>query len=445
MCAKKFRLLLFTWSIVFATIIIYLNIPESGEYISYSYVRTGLLDSFMDQIRKGGIPQFLSAIEHSWGFAFYLPYLGVMLGVQEAWKLLLVLHMGFMWLLLAVFPAEIYWMTKSRYLAMVSPVMLHIFCGNVLYGYKCDTMWAAGWAIVISAPLLYLFYLEQSRKKEMLYVAGIGLICSVSNIFRNHCGFYVLVVFLLLLLVKCAVMMHSGCFWKRLLYSIVLFLVFWMLYGLLPDTVPLLAGMLLHREFLNNAAFLWHAVLCSLGNAPNGYGLECKDDVVIALIMEQYPGVGRYTNAYLNACRDFFFQILKNDPLFVGKTWLTAFSKTLTQVFLYEMTDKKRDDWYFYGTVYNIHNIFLPAVLSAGGYLGVAFRWKQSVWEKQSLLWGLCCMLVILSGTVQAVFMVPALRYFLPSCVGTGFLFFMIAMRTQYFLCDAGKRLAQDL
>lgn len=41
--------------------------------------------------------------------------------------------------------------------------------------------------------------------------------------------------------------------------------------------------------------------------------------------------------------------------------------------------------------------------------------------------------------------MVPALRYFLPSCVGTGFLFFMVAMRTQYFLCDAGKRLAQDL
>lgn len=139
--------------------------------------------------------------------------------------------------------------------------------------------------------------------------------------------------------------------------------------------------------------------------------------------MEQYPGVGRYTNAYLDACRDFFFQILKKDPFFVGKTWITAFFKTLKQAFLYELTDRKRDDWYFYGTAYNVHNIFLPAALSAGGYLGAVIRWKQSVWEKQSVLWAFCCILVILSGTVQAVFMVPALRYFLPSCAGIGFCF----------------------
>lgn len=439
MSKKGFRVFLLIWSAMFATIIIFLNIPESKEYISYSYVRIDLLDSFMVQIENGKIPQFLSAIEHSWGFAFYLPYLGVMLGIEDAWKLVLLLHMSFMWILLAVFPAEIYTATKNRYLALISPVMLHIFCGNTLYGYKCDSMWAAGWAVVITAPLLYMFYFEKSRKKEMRYVLLIGFLCSVSNIMRNHCGFYVMVVFIFLLFVKFAAYIHRKAFVWVLLYYIALFVVFKIMYGLISDTVPLLAGIILNREVLVNSAFLWHAVLCSLGNYPNSFGLECKDEVVIALVMDTYPGVGRYTNEYLYACRDLFFKILKEEPLFVGKAWLAAFWKTLGQAFQYQMTSKKQADWYFYGIRYNVHNIFIPAVLSVVGYIIAVVKGKKGmIFEKETVIWFVCCILIILSGTVQAVFMVPALRYFLPSCVGIGWFFFTAAMRAQWLLLKGG-------
>lgn len=89
---KRAWLILTLWSTVVASIIIFLNLPESKDNLTYSFVRVGLLQDFMDTIQAGQVPQFLSATEHSWGFAFYLPYLAVVLGITEAWKILFFLH-----------------------------------------------------------------------------------------------------------------------------------------------------------------------------------------------------------------------------------------------------------------------------------------------------------------------------------------------------------------
>lgn len=433
---KRDWLILTLWSTVVASIIIFLNLPESKEYLSYSFVRVGLLQDFMDMIQAGQVPQFLSATEHSWGFAFYLPYLAVALGITEAWKIVLGIHMTAMWILLVVFPLEIAWVTRNKTLAFLSPVLLHVFCGNVLYGYKIDTIWAAGWVIIITLPLLYQFYKVKDRRKEAGLIAAIGILCSCGNVMRNHCGFYTTVV---LLIIICAKILISKKKLIGIAWYFILTILFAICSAVVDQYIPLFVGWILNLDIINNSGFIWHALLCGMGNYDNIYGLKCEDGVIIALITGKYPAVEVYSNEYLIACKNEFFQILTSDPLFVIGTWFKTFLLSLQRLLAFQFTSQGNEDYFFGAVKYNVQNISIPAILGTGSYVAVKFiKWKRKMrlHLKRDIFWLLLAMTFVITGTVQAVFLIAEIRYFLPSFVGTGTLFLVLSMMSIRDFCD---------
>ena len=72
------------------------------------------------------------------------------------------------------------------------------------------TFWPAGWALVITFPLIYDFIKANSIKKELYYICFIGGGCSVSNIVRNHNGITVLAVVVLICILRAVKRLRDG-------------------------------------------------------------------------------------------------------------------------------------------------------------------------------------------------------------------------------------------
>lgn len=432
-------LLMIIYFVIFATIVIKAN--YSGEMVWYSYYRVGIIESLTDQIRQGLIPQFLEQMVHSWGFTFYLPPIAALLGIQDFYAYFLGIQMTFSWILLVVFPLEIYTIFRSKVLAIISPVLLHIFCGNALYGFKTDTFWPSGFAMIICLPLIIYFFQINGQKQRRIIAIIIGSVCSLSNILRNQNAFPVLVTFYILLLTE---LLKNGK-WKNLkfwLYQFEIIIIFWIFYNLISSYVPLISGYLLGQGKLNNEGFVWHSILCGWGVFDNPYGLAWDDSVIYEIIHQKYGYSEIYSDKYINDCKQYVLDILIHNPTFALKTWLRKFvicvQDIINRLFIYEQYGFEHY-WYIR---FNLSNIKIPSILSAialviGGLLN-KLQIKKHMWNMLFCITIIILFLIL--GTVNGVLgycYYP--NYFIGSIVAVGLIPMAITMFVVYLLMDKCK------
>lgn len=413
---KTFLFILMTVSIAFALLVLGWNIPENETLVSYSYIRVNLIDEFMKEIRQGNVPNFLDAYEHSYGYAFFLPYFGVLLGIEEGWRVLLYVQMGGMFLLLVLFPIEIYFIFHNRLTAIMTPILLHIFLGNILYGFKTDSFWGMAWALVLGIPLVYKIWERRWDKKSYILIWTIGLLCTISNIMRNQNGFVIAVLLCGVILLK---FIKKEINLKQLMVSIVVFI---LMYESISTYIPLLVGKILNLKTLDNAAFIWHSLLCGLGYYPNQYGLEWNDERVAQVVKELYYYKEYATDEYAVCCKRMFFNIVINNPLFVLDVYFKKFLEMLKYCFEFEFTSLGKKYYYFYTGKFMVHNILGPTCIMI--MVGI-FNFRNNaklaiqVLKKYSAILCMACFSIII-GTIEAVIAIPELKYGMSSLAAVG-------------------------
>jgi len=324
-----FYCILLMFSTIVAWFCIRWNTTSDELTVSYSYVRVELLEEFMQIIRNNEIPQFLSAYEHSYGYAFYLPYIGVLFGIQEGWQLLLWVQLGAMVALMVIFPVLIYKVFENKIVAFIAPILVHLFCGNILYGFKTDSFWGMSWTIMLAFPMIYLLSRPGWCYKKTALVVIIGVVCSVGNVMRNHNGFVPMILVFVILLHK---FIRKEI---KLLNFLLLCVFFYFCYESISTFIPLFVGGCLKLPTLNNGAFVWHAILCGLGHYPNEYGLICNDEIISKVVQQYYPYQVYATDEYANSCRKLVFEILFTNPIFVISVYFSKFIELMKLIIKY--------------------------------------------------------------------------------------------------------------
>ncbi|SHJ60622.1 hypothetical protein [Pseudobutyrivibrio xylanivorans] len=410
------------WGAIISTFIILINFVKN-DYVTYSWFRLSIIDGLVEEIKKGNIPQFLGKPEHSWGFMLYIPYVCLFLK-KDAFHTLLFLHGLLSWILFFLYPLLNYKICKNKNIAILSPVILYVFCGNFLIGYKIDTIWASGWCTALALPFLLLLYEEENDKQIWKYSIIIGVIASFANVFRNQCGFIVLCMFI-------AVVIQKSIKAQRIkVKDIFLLIIFFVIYDLLATTIPFCIGLLLDRDIIDNAGMVWHTLVTGLGLYDNPYGLEWKDDVTYRLVAEKFGESIMYSDKYLSACKQYFFYVVRTTPWFVFKTYAKKTVQCMVGVMHYEFTTV--DDMYLYGRLM-FTNINIPVVAFISSFVTSricknGFNLKRAKYKK--MINQCCCGLIfVMLGCIQGIIADASVRYFMPGCVCFGLLFY-------YFVFD---------
>lgn len=56
------------WTLLFTTFIMIANMPKDVSETQYSWYKLSILDEYIEIIRNGSVPPFLSINGHSWGY-----------------------------------------------------------------------------------------------------------------------------------------------------------------------------------------------------------------------------------------------------------------------------------------------------------------------------------------------------------------------------------------
>lgn len=404
---KKKNLLFLIYIFSAATIISLFNYFNPGD-LYYSWYRVGVVENLTNQIRNGEMPAFLAQTEHSWGFALYLPYLAYLFNVQDFYAFFLVLHIIATWIMLVLFPIEIRKITKNDLAACLSPVILHIFAGDILYGYKTETMWTGGYALVLGAPLLYQYLKAQKTKDRRKLIIWIGLLCSCCNVLRNQSSFSTIILSVIILIISMVTEIRKNCtatekrrfVWLPFLIDMVL-LIF--LSELICTFIPYLLGIILGTEILNNSGFVWHSILCGLGVVENPYGFLWSDDTIMTIVGKKYNLSWGYSNEYFDCCKKYFFEILHNDSGFIFSTYLWKYGRC------WELIYKGLSNG-FYGapsffSSINLHRVLIPGIITGIG--SCAYVLYEVIQKKIKTGRVLACLLiwflVISAGQIQGL------------------------------------------
>ena len=423
---QKQNIVFYSALLLFSTIVVFLcirwNLPIDKTTVSYSYVRVELMEDFMETIRSGEIPQFLSAYEHSYGYALYLPYIGVLFGIQEGWQLLLWVQLGAMAILILVLPFLMYMIFKNKIVAFMTPILLHLFCGNILYGFKTDSFWGMAWVIMLTMPLIFMLSEPGWRRKKTVLVVVIAIICSVGNVMRNHNGFVPMILVLGILFYK---FVRKEI---KLLHFLLLCAVFYLCYESISTFLPLFVGACLGLPTLDNEAFMWHAILCGWGYYPNEYGLLCNDEVISQVVSQHYPYEIYATDEYANSCKQLVLEILIKNPLFVISTYALKFVEMMKFIIKYVFLNSGNDYYYFNTGIYTIRNIFVPSLLAIIIAIGSLFKEKGKETFKKYGIIMVFCIVGVIAGTVEAVMMLPELKYGLASVISISMIPFYLSL-----------------
>src|ERR1700739_2112658 len=175
-------------------------------------------------------------------------------------------------------------------------------------------------------PLLYWVWKKHTQKTlkflyPILALFITGLLAGIANQFRVYSGMgIIIIVFLFILLEKNVSLLHKLVFICALLASLPLSQLFfntqinqrdaWIASH--DNTAP---ASKIHQHTT------WHNIYLGLGILPNKYGITWEDGNAYAKEKQFNPGNENYTPEYINAIKNDYFTIVKNDLPFVLKTF----------------------------------------------------------------------------------------------------------------------------
>jgi hypothetical protein len=243
------------WFVFLCSVIIALLIVAANSYFNpidkdeqYMPTRQDQLNTGLVQLNADLPVSFASITDHKAPY-FYLSFLGHFLGKTMAWEIFLIAQLIGVFVLLSLFPLTIYKITKAVIISLVSPVLIYLIAGYFLIRNKSDVNWMFLWILIISIPLLHIYYREKvDSKSSRISFMGLCLAIGVSNIFRAHIALPITIIFIFLGINKIGQFRDSSTMKIFFLCTGALFLIF-VSYALFGNIIPMLYALATHQEF----------------------------------------------------------------------------------------------------------------------------------------------------------------------------------------------------
>lgn len=351
---KKKPLLLYLGLLVFGLItslfIIRPHWSLSGEAPFYSYmsIRVIWLEQVMEQFGDGVWRFEQEGLrDHGEALYFWLALGGRIFGVGYAPLLFFYAQMGMAIIGLTVFPMLMYRLMKSTVVAVVSPFLVSFFASRFLWEQKTDISWGLSWVMLVGIPLIAILIAEKWTKKSWPILIVLFFTIAIGNVVRNQAALPLLVLAFFTVIPK--------LFYKvelrnvkylivknlRLLAAVTLLV---MSSDFLTRTIPFLispsiigTNIVISRQ---DQFGPWHTLYIGLGwDAPfeaygvpdtvNRHGIIFSDDLGWEHVLRVDSTVVFQSPEYMNIIRNLYFQLWRDDPMFVIDSYMRKFTANI--------------------------------------------------------------------------------------------------------------------
>lgn len=258
---------------------------------------------------------------HTLGYGLYFPYLMKCLSIESGERIYCLVQAFMGMVVLSTYPLLMWMMFRSLLIAFLSPLMIHMIIGDMLYINKAGEYFSPLWAFVMGIPLLIMMF----RKVNVYLTSGLILVIAMlSNVMRSHSALPLIMIWFIVLaasIFKKDVSVMSGILLCVLALSS---------YDLLGTTIPqMVADRWGVEGRIPYNSSPWHSILIGMGYIENDYGLYYDDNAAKNLILEKYPGVEYISPEYYDRCKEMALEIIKDDPIFVLNGIVVKFNETM--------------------------------------------------------------------------------------------------------------------
>ncbi len=212
---------------------------------------------------------------------------------------------------------------KSNVVRICGLIMLLAF---IRRGFYVTDVYQAPAIIAIGLiPLgLYAFSRGGMRIQIATLVWG-GLLCSLCNQVRSHSGTMGIIFLITCVVIRCC--KEQKVFQNILLRTAILLICSVPVWGLMEYQLKQRNDFLIQHgvnaHALANRHFLWHNMYMGLGWLPNQHGIVWLDNCPENKVLSMTPDVKSGSIRYESELRRYYFEIVKKDPVFVIKTYLS--------------------------------------------------------------------------------------------------------------------------
>lgn len=347
---------------------------------SYFFIIYGIITAiiciypFLFEVSKGWIPTFRcnylnrnynSVVEgypfdftkqtHTLGYTLYFPYLMKLFGITDGHRMFCFIQSIAGWIVMSSYPVITYCLTKSKFCALITPIVFHFGIGDLIYINKASEYWSGLWIILLAIPILFVLYKRIWDAKSTLLWCAICLLCSIGNALRGSSSMPVL--FLSIVLVLFLFYKKRITFLKVITLTLLLICINNLLGFTIPRQVAKMQGFNGYQKYTTSP---WHSILIGVGyNSNNEYGLTYSDDSARDFIISKYPDVTYLSDEYFDLCKGAYLEILCNNPGFVLKGYMDKFIICINIIWTY-MIGKSIN--YYLGFTWMLLFIFIMAL-----------------------------------------------------------------------------------
>lgn len=256
------------------------------------------------------------------GIYLYLPYAAEVVGAHDPRALMKVFTLGSLALLVCVYPLLVFELFGSVAAALVAPA----FFGAFTFFANSDIYWITGWCALLCLPVLTLAATRRWRRLSVAACVGTAFVASYATSVRSEAGLGVAVAALAVVLVR------EATWRRRLLVGLAVALAYLAIRPAAVDVVEAyrnheIASYIHRNPGWSNVSSsghpFWHAAYLGLGYLPNRWGIAWNDSIAAAAVRRIDPNAAFLSPRYSHVLEHLYFKILRTDPWFVARTYLT--------------------------------------------------------------------------------------------------------------------------
>ena len=337
----------------------------------YMSVRMKFTETFISQILNQGRVILNSFPDHGPSYFWYTAVIGVLTNKLEAWQVFLFVQMLAAAFVISIYPLMTYRWMDSIACALVSPWLVGAFAGDILYENKTDTYWALAWIVVVSIPLLSIFWEEKRGAVKWAAFSLLLLGMGIANSPRSHAS-------LPLLLILFAVVawqtkeatdgpdrftsVKNRLLWGR---CVLLLVSLFLGYRLFTNIIPEIYAFFTNQETLESWG-PWHNVIVGLGWEKNPFGFYYSDTSAYELAQRVNHDVIYGSREYAEILKQEFLRLWREEPLYMLETYTRKMFACVHRLGIEQLAGilLVTAGWLRYGKGYeDIYRVAAPALI----------------------------------------------------------------------------------
>lgn len=389
---------------ILATVIIFNTVGKKPIMIEQMPARVQLMQASLDDIIAGKIPNPFLYSDSQQGFYIFAPYICYhVMGIEDAETVLEVCQNFYGMIFMSVIPLLIYMLCNSAALGLISPILVHLILGEVLYRIKMSPYYSLAWGAVLSFIVLSLLLKEKRKSAIWKFIVAECIIIAMSNFIRAGSVVACEAALVFVVIYKqYSIRFAGGYKLRNLLKSIfsVQAVLTVILMLVLSNTLERGAAKLLcniNGLETPNRQQQWHSLYIGLGFEENEFGIVYEDSCGLLKAQEMKPDVEYHSVEYFGILKNEYFKMWKENPGFV----IAGYIKKWILCILYSI--------YF---VLAYSNIF--CIIGAFLYLGYCILIRKiNIIQFIRLNWIyiLLCIFIYFGGMLQGIMAIPAPGY----------------------------------